>query len=269
MKTRHTWSLTLALGLTLCSAETRADVKPLAARVGVDEHPGSTIPVDLEVTDEQAHAHPLQDYLHAGKPLLLSIAYYHCPGLCDVSLRALATTLRKLSWKLGDEYIGLTVSLDPHDTPATAAAKRSNVLTLLHTDDPAWTFAVARAPVVHRLTDALGYHYDFDAATHQYAHPAVSVVLTPSGKISRYLYGPTLDAGSVQLALREARLERGGPTALIDRTILACYRYDPATHRYALLILGVMRGGAALIALALALAIYGFIRRGRAQRHAS
>jgi protein SCO1/2 len=264
------------LGLALFSimlalpALARADNKPLAARVGVDEHIGALVPSDLTVSDQADVRRPLSELLHPGKPLLIALAYYHCPGLCDISLRELATTLRDLGWKLGDDYNALTVSIDPHDTPMTAAAKRSNVLALLHQSKlGVWPFSVAEPGTIERLTQSLGYRYDYDAATHQYAHPAVSVVLTPEGKISRYLYGPTLEAGSVRLALREARLGRGGATALIDRTILSCFQYDPVTHRYSLLILGVMRGGAALIALSLAFAVFVFSRRGRMQRAAS
>ena len=241
-------------------------VKPLAADVGVDEHVGSALP-ELTLTDQHATPRQLSELLQPGKPLLLSLAYYHCPGLCDISLRELASSMRNLGWTLGQDYTALTISIDPHDTPTSAAAKRANVLALLHMSDTAlWPFSVTDAATLKQLTDALGYRYAYDAATRQYAHPAVSVVLTPTGKIARYLYGPTLEPRDVRLALREARLGRGGATDLIDRTVLSCFQYDPATHRYAGLILGVMRGGAALIALLLAAAIALFIRRGRLQR---
>jgi protein SCO1/2 len=251
----------------LMTSRVYADNKPLAARVGVDEHVGDAVPLDLPLRDQTGKSRTLAEFLTAGRPLLLSLAYYHCPGLCDISLREIATRLRDLDWKLGSEYGALTISIDPHDTPPSAAAKRGSVMTLLHLTQPElWPFTVTDASSLRRLTDALGYRYDYDAPTKQYAHPAVSIVLTPDGKISRYLYGPTLELQSVRLALREARLGRGGASALIDRTVLSCFQYDPATHRYELLILGVMRIGAALIALALALAILFFVRRGRARR---
>ena len=249
------------------ASSSAADVKPLAADSDVTEHVGAELPSDLRVTDQHGQAHQLSDYLHAGKPLLLSLAYYHCPGLCDISLRELASSLRALDWKLGDDYNALTLSIDPHDTAGQAAAKRSTVMALLHANDaPVWPFAVADAATIERLTSALGYRYTYDPGTKQYAHPAASIVITPEGKVARYLYGPTLELRSVQLALREARLGRGGPTALLDRTIMSCFQYDPATRRYSLLILGVMRGGAALIAFALAIAVLIFARRGRLRR---
>jgi protein SCO1 len=264
------FALCLAIMGATRALPARADGKPLAARVGVDEQVGALVPSELIVTDQRAQRRRFGDFLQSGRPLLLALAYYHCPGLCDVSLRELATTLRGLGWQLGSDYDAVSVSIDPHDTPPAAAAKRANVVGLMHVaGDTLWPFTVASAQSLQRLTQTLGYRYDYDAATHQYAHPAVSIVLTPQGKIARYLYGPTLDAQSVRLALREARLGRGGASALIDRTILACYQYDPQTRRYSLLILTVMRGGAAVIALLLAVFVLTFARRGRLRRAAS
>jgi protein SCO1 len=255
------------LSLALVAGRAHADGKPLAARVGVDEHVGVTVPGDVRVTDERGRAWQLSDFAHDDKPTLLALAYYHCPGLCDISLRELATSLRDSGWKLGQDYNALTVSIDPHDTPATARAKRANVMQLMHVQgDTLWPFTVTDAANLQRLTQTLGYRYDYDAPTRQYAHPAVSIVLTPDAKVSRYLYGPTLEVRNVVLALREARLGRGGASALVDRTVLSCFQYDPVSRRYSLLILGVMRVGAALIAVLLALFVFIYSRRGRLRR---
>jgi protein SCO1/2 len=263
--------LALALLVFGVASPALADVKPVAARVGVDEHIGAAVPLDLPLTDHHGRKRVLGDVIGRDKPVVLSLAYYHCPGLCDVVLRELATRLRELGWELGSDYRALTVSIDPHDTPATAAAKRSNVVGLLRSPKAlasadGWTFAVASEPTIQQLAAALGYRYDYDAPTRQYAHPAVGIVLTPSGTVARYLYGPTFDVRSLGLALREAREGRGGATAWVDRTVLACFRYDPTTQRYEWVVLSVMRGGAALIALSLAVTIAIFIRRGRARR---
>jgi protein SCO1/2 len=244
-----------------------ADGKPVAARVGVDERIGVQVPLELEITDQTGHVRSLRELLAPNRPLVLSLAYYHCPGLCDISLRELATRMRDLNWKLGSDYRALTISIDPQDTPLTASAKRANVLKLMRaSNDAAWDFATASDASIDQLASALGYRYDYDAATRQYAHPAVSVVLTPTGSVARYLYGPTIEERTLSLALREARAGRGSPTAWVDRTLLACFRYDAATHRYEWLISSVMRGGATVSALLLAMAIAFFVRRGRARR---
>jgi protein SCO1/2 len=260
--------LCLILGATsLWSNQVRADNKPLAARVAVDERVGSAIPLSLQVTDQRGQIRTLAELLPGDKPSVLSLAYYHCPGLCDISLRELASSLRASGFRLGTDYHALTVSIDPHDTPPTAAAKRTNVLALLHqgvSDD--WPFATATPDTLAQLTQALGYRYDYDSATRQYAHPAVSILLTPASTIARYVYGPGLDVSTLRLALREARAGRGGASALIDRTILACFKFDPSTHRYEWLILRVMRGGAALFALLLLGLVIVFIRIGQRRR---
>jgi protein SCO1/2 len=260
----------MAMMLALCTGVAQADGKPLAANVGVDEHVGVQMPGDLRVTDEHGRAFQLSEFARDGKPTVLSLAYYHCPGLCDISLRELATTLRDSGWKIGDDYRVLTVSIDPHDTSMTAGAKRANVIRLMHVQsDTLWPFTVTDQGTLQRLTQTLGYRYDYDAPTKQYAHPAVSIVLTPDAKISRYLYGPTIKKRDLVLALREARLGRGGASALVDRTVLSCFQYDPVSRRYSVLILGVMRIGAALIAAFVALFIFIYSRRGRLRRAAS
>ena len=260
----------IALGLALWAGTAQADGKPLAARVGVDEHVGVQVPGDVRVTDEHGRAIRISDFARDGKPTVLSLAYYHCPGLCDISLRELATSLRDSGWRLGDDYHALTVSIDPHDTKTTAGAKRANVIQLMRVhSDTLWPFTVTDEASLQQLTSTLGYRYDYDAPTHQYAHPAVSIVLTPDAKISRYLYGPTVETRTIALALREARLGRGGASALVDRTVLSCFQYDPVSRRYSVLILGVMRVGAAMFAVLLALFVFIFARRGRLRRAVS
>lgn len=257
----------VVIAVLLCASGARADGKPIAANVGVDERIGAVLPVGLTVTDEHGLSRSLAELTRADIPTVLSLAYYHCPGLCDIALRELATSLKNSGWKLGKDYRALTISIDPKDSHLTAAAKRDNVLRVLGaaTDAP-WPFAIAAQPAIDRITAALGYRYDYDAPTKQYAHPAVSAVLTPAGQVARYLYGPTIDVRTLQLALREARVGKGSPTAWVDRTLLACFRYDSTTHRYEWLITSVVRGGAAIFALLLAAAIAIFVRRGRAHR---
>lgn len=254
--------------VTLCTDSAHA--QPAPERIGVDEHVGAQLPLDVTLRDQDNRRRELGEVFDGKRPVILQFAYYHCPMLCDLTLRELALRLRELGWKLGDDYRALTVSIDPSDNPLVAGAKREKVLGLLPSHpEAAWPFFVAGESSIAALTERAGYRYYHDEATGQYAHPAVTLILTPRGTIARYLYGPLEDAGDLALALREARAGRGGATALIDRTILSCFHYDPSTRRYALLIGGVMRGGAALIALALAVAIFLFVRRGRARLHAA
>jgi protein SCO1/2 len=264
-----------ALGMSfvlgyLMPASGHADPVSAAQGVGVDEHVGAALPGDIVLTDHTGSRRSIASALSGKAPVLLQLAYYHCETLCDLTLRELAMRLRDLGWHLGDEYQALTVSIDPHDTYLSAGAKRERVLELMHAGSTkAWPFFVTTEDAIARVTRALGYRYVYDARTGQYAHPAVTVVLTPSGKIARYLYGPTINARDLSLALREARAGRGGPSAIVDRTILACFHYDPSTRRYAPLINGVLRGGSLLVAFTLATGVYALGRRGRQLRRIS
>lgn len=258
--------MAVALGC-LWPASGRADPASPAQSVGVDEHVGAVVPGNLAWTDHTGSRRVIASAFSGDAPVLLQLAYYHCETLCDLTLRELATRLRDLGWRLGDDYQALTLSIDPRDTYLGAGAKRERVLELMHAGrTKAWPFFIATEDAIERLTRALGYRYVYDARTGQYAHPAVTIVLTPRGKIARYLYGPTIDAHDLSLALREARAGRGGPSALIDRSILACFHYDPSTRRYAPLIQGVLRVGSLLVALTLATGVYAFGRRGRLRR---
>lgn len=255
-------------GAALCLAlasRTQAGADVASNGVGVDERIDAALPSGLVLRDQDDRMQPLASAFDGEHPVILQLAYYHCPMLCDLTLRELAGRLRELDWRIGRDYRALTVSIDPSDTRLGAGAKRENVLALLPGHPAgAWPFYVATAATVTALTNAVGYHYRYDERTREFAHPAVTVVLTPTGKVSRYLYGPITRVRDVRLALREARAGRASGSSLVDRVILSCFHYDPSTRRYALLIGGVMRGGAAVVALALALTIAGLVRRGRA-----
>ncbi len=265
-------SLACALAFAVVTLASLAHAAPSTepGRVGVDEHIDEDLALALPLRDQNQRVERLDALFDGKKPVILQFAYYHCPMLCDLTLRELALRLRELGWKLGDDYRALTISIDPTDSPIVAGAKREKLLELLPARDAAaWPFFVADDAVIDTLTERAGYRYYFEPKSRQYAHPAVTLVLTPTGHIARYLYGPLSDAGDLGLALREARAGRGGPTAIVDRVVLSCFHYDPSTRRYALLIGGVMRGGAALIALALACTIGLFVRRERARLRTS
>src|SRR4029078_13713234 len=85
------------------------------------------------------------------------------------------------------------------------------------------------APMAQALATAVGFRYKYDAQSKQFAHAAVAFVLTPEGKISRYLYGVDFSPRDLRFALVEASDGRVG-TAL-DRVLLTCFKYDPMTQR--------------------------------------
>jgi protein SCO1/2 len=235
-------------------AEPRAALAapPAVAAVDVEEKLGARLSPELAFTAADGRRVRLGDLLDGQRPVALVLAYYRCPMLCDLVLAKLSHALHELGWAPGREYRGLTVSIDPKDKPAAARLKQTAVLQAIgHTDAAAqagWPFVVGDEPTVRALAGGVGFSYAYDPRSEQYAHPAVVMVLTPDGRVSRYLYGVDFRLLDLRLALTEAASGRVG--SVVDRALLTCFRYDPSARRYGFYVSAVLKGGASLSLLA-------------------
>jgi protein SCO1/2 len=247
--------------------ELRGPLPPGPEEISVDERPGAQVPADLLLRDQEGRAFRLGDRL-GGRPLLLVLAYYRCPMLCDLVLRGLAQAVAQLGWQPGRELDALTVSIDPKDTPAAARLKQGHVLQVLGRPESAagWPFTVADEASVRRLADRIGVHYVHDERSDQYAHPAVALVLTPDGRVSRYVYGVTFRPFDLRLALTEAGGGQIGARGAVDHVLLTCFRYDPSARRYGFYVLGLLKGGGLLVLLLGGAGLFVLIRRDRARQ---
>jgi protein SCO1 len=225
-----------------------------AAVKGVDvlERLGDRVPETGRFIDSEGRPFQLSDVLHQGKPVILTLVYYRCPALCSLVLSGLTRSLRGLDLKLGEDYRVVTVSIDPTETPRMAGESKRGHLQALGVDPltPAWTFGTGNDEGIHPLAQALGFEYAYDETSKQYAHAAAIFVLSPDGKISRYLYGIDFPTRDLRMALVEAGQGKVG-TAL-DRVLLTCFKYDPTTRRFEPYVLGFIRIGASLVFVALA-----------------
>ncbi|KYF73035.1 SCO family protein [Sorangium cellulosum] len=251
MRTTHLPAAALlALSLSrppLAAAADPPALPPAAREADIEERLGSAVNTTLSFTDMEGRAAPLAAHLDGQRPVLLVLSYYRCPTLCGLVLRGLVSGLGKLDYRLGEHYRALTVSFDPRDTPESAARKRTATLAALGmAAAPArelWPFLTGAQPEIRALAGDLGFRFAYDAQTDQYAHPAAVFVLTPEGRISRYLYGIEFPALDLRLALLEA--SRGQVGTTLDRALMTCYRYDPASRRYGPYVAGFLRLGAA------------------------
>jgi protein SCO1/2 len=213
---------------------------PGLEEVGIAQRLGESVPMDLSLVDEDGRPVRLGDLL-GGKPAILSLVYYDCPMLCTLVLDGLVSSLRTISLDVGTEFRVITVSIDPEETPALAAAKKDTVLAAYGRAGAAtgWRFLTGDATSIRRLADAVGFRYRYDPATGEFAHASGVTVLTPEGRIARYLLGIAYAPRDVRLALVEA--SRGEIGSLADHLLLYCYRYDPATGRYGASVLLLVR----------------------------
>jgi protein SCO1/2 len=233
--------------------------KPLR-EIGFDQHLDQTVPLDIPFTDEQGRAVRLDDYFGA-RPVVLVFVYYDCPMLCATVLNSLTSTLKVLSLDPGKEFEIVTVSFDPREKAALAAAKKANYLDRYKRPGAAegWHFLTGEQTSIDRLTKAAGFRYVWDADLKQFAHPTGIMVLTPQGRLSRYLFGVEYGPRDLRFALIDASAGKVGNP--VDQVLLYCYHYDPETGRYGLVVMRVMRLAGAATVLALGTFIFVMVRR--------
>jgi protein SCO1/2 len=241
------------------------DGRPAALEgVGVDQRLDHPVPLDLEFVDESGKAVRLADYFHPTKPVILTLAYYGCPMLCTQVLNGTASSLKGVGLVPGKDFEMITVSFDSTEAPALAYAKRANYLD--RADVPGientWHFLTGGARSIGALTEAVGFHYAWDAETEQFAHSSVLMVLTPDGRVSRYLFGMEFAPRDLRFALIEASENRIGN--VVDQVLLFCYHYDPATGQYGAAIMNILRLAAVLTFVGIVGLILGLLRRDRA-----
>ena len=233
------------------------------ARVGVEEKLDAALPLQLLFKDENGRDVSLGSYFRPGHPVVLTLNYYRCPMLCTLELNGLVSAMKGLAWTAGDEFNVVTLSFDPRETPALARAKQQSYVEDLGrpSAEVGWHFLTGSGASIEALTKAVGFSYEYDRQTDQYGHAAVVMLVTPEGRVARYLYGVRFEPATLKLALLEASKGKIGSTW--ERFILYCYHYDSGQGRYALAALSIMRVGGALTVLVLGCVIGTFWLRDR------
>jgi len=208
--------------------------------VRYDQRLGEQVPLDLPFKDETGRAVKIGDYF-GRRPAVLVLAYYHCPMLCDMVLQGVETALKPLSLDPAKDFDVVVASIDPHETPEQAAAKKRQVVKDYNRPgtEGGWHFLTGPQPSIDRLANAVGFKYVYDPARNQFAHAAGMVILTPGGRVSRYLFGLEYPARDVRLGLVESGGGKIG--SAIDQVLLYCFHYDPVMGRYSAATLTIVR----------------------------
>lgn len=232
--------------------------------VDVQERLSDHLPLELEFTDSQGTALKLGDALGNDLPVILTFNYSDCPMLCSLQLNGLVDSMAETGLALGEDFRVVTIGLDPLESPERAAETRERYLQELGVDPSLgdWRFLLGSAENVRAAADAVGFGYKRIEDTGEYVHAAVQILLTPDGRVSRYLYGVEVPARDLRMALVEASSGRIGTT--IDVILLFCFHYDPGTGGYTFA-WASMRLGGVLTILALVAGISWLVRSRRAR----
>ena len=241
MRTKLTLSILVAV-LSLLGTATAQDAEAPAGGAGIDEKLGEYIPEDLVLVNEHGDSVRLGSLID--RPTVITLVYYSCPSICRPLLNEVSGVLGKLldlNMKPGEDYQVVTISFDEHDGPAGSARLKKEYMSQLPDGFPgdAWTFLTADAATIQRFTQSVGF--EFNSVGEDFVHPATLVMLSPKGKITRYLYGAEYLPLDLKMAIYEASEGRVGPT--VARMLKFCFSYDPEGRRYVLNITRVVGTG--------------------------
>ena len=258
-------------GLSVGSARAEEVTPPELEGVGIVEHLGETLPGDLRFVDSEGKSVVLGDYFDGTRPTILNLVYFNCPMLCNLVLNALTEGMSNLDWTAGKDFQVITLSIDPREKSDLAAAKKKNHIEQLGRPEAAagWHFLTGDRDSIRTLADAVGFSFKYDTERMEYAHGAALFMVSPKGRLTRYLYGISYPEKQLKLALTEAG--EGTVGSAIDQFVLRCYHFDPDSRKYGIYIWGVMRlGGLATVGLiGLMLAIFWRRERRRGTVRAS
>ena len=231
--------------------------------IGIDEKSGQTLPLDLKFVDETGEVVELRKYFGNNRPVVLQLSYFGCPTLCSLVSNGLVDSLNELTLTMGKEFDVINVSFDPAETARLAKLKKQSFLDAYNrpAGGEAWHFLTGDPAEIKKLTDAVGFRYKWVESSKQFSHPAALILLTPDGKVSRYLYGVKYAPQTLRLSLVEASEGKIGST--IDRFILTCFHYDSYAGKYTPVAMGIMRAGGVVTVIVIAAVITWLIRRER------
>jgi protein SCO1/2 len=213
--------------------------------VDIVEHLDEFVPQDIPFLTDDGEAGTIGDYFVGERPVILTMGFYRCPLLCPLTLSGLVKGLNDLDETPGNEFRIVTVSIDPTDKPEFSRVIKDQNLSHIDREgaEAGWTFLTGNEDSIGKLADSIGFQFKYDEETQQYLHAAGIFILTPNGKISRYLYGMDFDANTMRMALLEASQGKIGTT--IDRILLFCYHYDPETGKYTPMAMNIAQLGSA------------------------
>ena len=226
--------------------QTENGLPKILQNVGVDQKLGAQVPLDTVFRDENGTEVKLGQYFSKGKPVVLSLVYYECPMLCNQVLNGLLGGMKALTFTAGKEFEVVTVSFDAREKPEVARKKKETYLKSYGRAgaENGWHFLTGEQASINALLNAVGFHIAWDEASKQFAHASVIILVTPEGKVARYLFGIEYAPKEMRLGLVEASENKVG--TLADALLLYCYHYDPSKGKYGLVVMNIVRLGGAL-----------------------
>ena len=220
--------------------------------VGIDQTVlGDHLSLGTEFVDEEGNKGPLSSFFLPGKPSILSVVYYNCPGLCSLHMNGAATVFQELKLQAGKDFNWILVTMDGTETPDLALKKKVSYLDQYNVSgaEEGWKFLTTSPENTKKITKELGFSYKWDEKTKQFAHSAAFYTITPEGGISQIIPGVGFEAKTVRLALVQAA--KGSIGTVVDQLLLFCFQFDPTKNKYTLYAFNLMRAAGVLMVVIL------------------
>lgn len=270
-------ALALALVLSVPVASAQINEKPeFLNEVGLDEHLGARVPLELSFTDSDGKPVRLGEYFEDGRPVVLALVYYRCPVICTMVMEQMVDSFNGLDYEVGRQFNVVYLSFDEEENASIALSKKNEIIVQYQKNSGTevsehWGFLTGDAMSVRQVADVLGFHYK-RLPNGEYAHPIAFAVLSPDGVVCRYFYGYDYPAKQMKLALLDASEGRVAQS-LGDRVLHFCFQFDPNAGAYTLQAYRVMQLSGVVTMVFLATLVGGLLfverrRRGRARRQA-
>jgi protein SCO1/2 len=242
----------------------------LEAAAIVEPPDGTQLPLNMPFVDEAGKSVVLGDYFKPGRPVLLALMYYRCPGLCSELLNQLTQAVPQMQLKAGAQFDVVLISIDPREKPDVASAKKQTYMDLMGNAavPSGWHLLLSPDNQVRDLADLIGFGYKLNPVNDQYMHATAVYIVMPSGKISRVMANALVfDPAVLDDSLTNASDGKIGSTLFSFARTCGFVTFNHLTGKYEAVARNIMRAAAALTVLALGLTIGTFLYRdGRKRR---
>lgn len=219
-------------GITVFGQKPYTDLtKTDDTEIGIVEHLDEYLPTDIYLIDENNQRVLLTDLID--KPTVINFVYFRCPGICSPLMEGLANVMEVSDLVPGVDYQVLTISFDPSETIDLGIRKKNNYLNLVTKKEAiskGWKFFVSDSASIIKATNAVGFKYKSQGQ--DFVHAASVTIVSPKGKITRYLTGISFLPFEFKMAIVESQKGLSAPT--ISKIMQYCFSYDPVGKAYVL-----------------------------------